>query len=403
MVPIVDHSPNRSLASPAERAAGLYRRTFGVEPVGLAFAPGRVNLIGDHTDYCEGLVFPAALTEGCACAVGPREGLVAAVSGEMPGRPVVDASGPIEPDDLADHPGWMRYAAGTFQTMRERFAPDAGGANIAVASDVPPGSGLSSSASLEVSIATALEVLWGVRADPIEKARACQAAEHRFAGAPCGLMDQLVSVLGREGCALRIDCRDASATPVPLPPSDRASFVIFDSTVSHANDDGGYARRRAACESSLPKLGVGSLRDVDPARLADLPDSLDEAERDAVWHVVTENRRVAAFGEMLSNLRLREAGLLMDESHRSLSEVYRVSCPEVDTLVRVARSQAGVLGARITGGGFGGWVVALIEADAIDGAVQKVIDAYHDATGLRSSCRVVRAGAGARPIHTATG
>jgi galactokinase len=234
----------------------------------------------------------------------------------------------------------MRYAAGTFESMRTRFAPNAGGANIAVASDVPPGSGLSSSASLEVSIATALEHLWGVTIDPVEKAKACQSAEHEYAGAPCGLMDQLVSVMGKRGCAIRIDCRDATTTAVPMPPADEAVFVIFDSAVSHANDDGGYAARRAACESSLPKLGVRALRDVAPDRLGSLPDDLTPVEIDAVRHVVSENARVEAFTSLLPQAKLAEAGALMNESHRSLSETYRVSCPEVDTLAEIVRGAA---------------------------------------------------------------
>jgi galactokinase len=388
-----------SHSSPTQRAVALYRSAFGESPSFVAFAPGRVNLIGDHTDYCEGLVFPAALSDGCACAVGPRSGEFAAVSAEIAGRPVIDATATITPGDLAGEPGWMRYAAGTFESMRTRFAPNAGGANIAVASDVPPGSGLSSSASLEVSIATALEHLWGVTIDPVDKAKACQSAEHEYAGAPCGLMDQLVSVMGKRGCAIRIDCRDATTTAVPMPPADEAVFVIFDSAVSHANDDGGYAARRAACESSLPKLGVRALRDVAPDRLGSLPDDLTPVEIDAVRHVVSENARVEAFTSLLPQAKLAEAGALMNESHRSLSETYRVSCPEVDTLAEIVRSQPGVYGARMTGGGFGGWIVSLMKADALERAANSVREAYKAATGLDTAHRVVEAGDGAKLVR----
>lgn len=388
-----------SNATPHLRAAELYRQTFGHEPAFIAFAPGRVNLIGDHTDYCDGLVFPAALTAGCACAVGHRSGEVSAVSADLEGVATLDASGRIEPEAFADQPSWMRYAGGTYESMRRRFKGDAGGVSIAVASDVPTGSGLSSSAALEVSIATALEHLWTLEIDPVEKAKACQFAEHEFAGAPCGLMDQLVSVLGERGCAVRIDCRDASTVRVPLPPSERAAFVIFDSAVSHANDDGGYAARRAACESSLPKLGVPALRDVSVEQLASLPASLTDVELDAVRHVVTENDRVAAFTTLLPEMRLEEAGALMNESHRSLSEVYRVSCPEVDTLAQIVRDQAGVYGARMTGGGFGGWIVALVEASAIERTADAVHDLYRAKTGLETAHQVVEAGSGARLIR----
>lgn len=385
--------------SPPERAAELYRTIYGRSPSLIAFAPGRVNLIGDHTDYCDGLVFPAALSDGCACAIGPRDHELAAVSAELAGEPVVNARGTILPEHLDGEPGWMRYAAGTFESMRTRFAADAGGANIAVASDVPTGSGLSSSASLEVSIATALEHLWGVAIDPIEKAKACQAAEHEYAGAPCGLMDQLVSVKGKTGCAIRIDCRDATTQAVPLPPATEAVFVIFDSSVTHANDDGGYAARRAACESSLPKLGVRALRDVTLADLGNLPADLTPEEVDAVCHVVSENARVEAFTSLLPAGKLLDAGRLMNESHRSLAETYRVSCPEVDTLAEIVRNQPGVFGARMTGGGFGGWIVSLMKADAAERTGESVREAYKSATGLETTCRIVEAGDGARLVR----
>lgn len=384
--------------SPEARARALFRRQFGTEPTALAFAPGRVNLIGDHVDYCDGLVFPAALSDGCVCAVGPRSGSIAAVSAEMDGEAMIDVLSAIEPGDLAAQPGWFGYVAGTFEMMRSRFCPGADGVNIAVASAVPTGSGLSSSASLEMSVATALESHWGLSLDAVEKALACQKAEHVYAGTPCGLMDQLVSATGRAGCAIRIDCRDASTHAMRLPPVGRAAFVIFDSAVSHANGDGGYAERRAACESALPKLGVSSLRDVEPGALDALPDGLNEAERDAVHHVVGEIDRVRRFPDLLAAMRLGEAGTLMNESHASLSGVFRVSCPEVDKLAGIIREQPGVYGARMTGGGFGGWVVSLIAAEAVDEASEAVTLAYRRATGLETTSRVVVAGDGARAL-----
>ncbi len=380
------------------RALAKYREAFGSEPTHAAFAPGRVNLIGDHTDYALGLVFPAALEDGCVCVIGPREGGFGAVSSELDGTTEIALNGRLEPGELTGQPGWVRYAAGTFEAMRRRFAPGASGVNMAVASDVPPGSGLSSSAALEVSIATALESMWGLDLDPIEKAKACQHAEHVFTNTPCGLMDQLVSTLGQAGHAIRIDFGKNTRLAVPMPPSRTACFVIFDSAVRHANDDGGYASRRAACESALPKLGVGALGELGIDALESLPATLSPVEVDATTHVVTENERVRAFARCLTGMRLHEAGVLMTESHRSLSEVYRVSCPEVDTLVSILNEQPGVYGARMTGGGFGGWTVALIESDAIERVTDAVMDRYRDATGLESTFRVVRAGDGARVI-----
>ena len=384
--------------SPEARALALFRQRFGTEPTALAFAPGRVNLIGDHVDYCDGLVFPAALSDGCVCALGPRNGSIAAVSAEVEGAAEIDVLSPLEPGDLADQPAWFAYIAGTYEMMRSRFAPGAEGVNIAVASAVPTGSGLSSSASLEMSVATALESHWGLSLSAVDKALACQKAEHEFAGTPCGLMDQLVSATGRAGCAIRIDCRDASTEAVPLPRASDAVFVIFDSAVSHANGDGGYAERRAACESALPKLGVTSLRDVAPDALGSLPSTLSDVELDAVRHVVSEIDRVRTFPALLSQSRLSEAGRLMDESHVSLSDVFRVSCPEVDTLAQIVRSQCGVHGARMTGGGFGGWVVALIDSGAVQAAGEAVGEAYRSATGLETVYRVVTAGDGARAL-----
>lgn len=385
----------------AERAVELFRSRYGREPGRLAFAPGRVNLIGDHTDYAGGLVLPAALTQGCVCAIGERSGVFEAVSADVDGVASVEASGVLEAADLAGQPSWFRYAAGTFQTMREACGSDSTGASIAVASAVPSGSGLSSSAALEVSIATALEALWGVSLSAHEKAVACQKAEHRFTGTPCGLMDQLISVTGRRGFAVRIDFADDSLEYVAMPDAGEAVFVLFDSAVKHANDDGGYAARRAACESVLPKLGIATLREVDAEGLDDLPATLTDVERDAVRHVVTENRRVELFAADLAAGRLSSAGAHMNDSHWSLSRTYRVSCPQVDTLVEIASGTEGVLGARMTGGGFGGWTVALMRAADAERVGREVLERYEAQTGLKSSCRVVATGDGARLVSDA--
>ena len=385
--------------SALDRALALYRETYGAEPEHVAFAPGRVNLIGDHTDYAGGLVFPAAMTDGCACAVGPDDSVLSAVSGDVGGAASVGVSGSLTASGLAGEPSWFRYAAGTFEVMRRTFAPRAAGSRMAVASDVPSGSGLSSSAALEVSIATALESLWGLEVGDVEKARACQAAEHEFAGTPCGLMDQLVSVVGRRDHAVRIDFADTTWEHVAMPPSSEAVFVLLDSAVKHANDDGGYAARRAACDSVLGTLGVDSLRSVAFESLDALPSTLSDVERDAVTHVVSENRRVERFADALRAGRYAEAGMLMAESHCSLSRTYRVSCREVDTLVSIALEHEGVFGARMTGGGFGGWTVALVRADAAAAVAASVIERYRDATGLESASRVVSAGDGARVLR----
>jgi len=391
-------APARVEAS-VDRAIALFRERYGVMPEHVAFAPGRANLIGDHTDYAQGLVMPAALVDGCACAIGPRLGGVSAASADVSGDAVIEADGGIEPEDLRGLPSWLRYAAGTFEVVRRRFSPGLSGANIAVASDVPTGSGLSSSAALEMSIATALEALCGLSLDPVEKARACQRAEQMYAGTPCGLMDQLVAVCGREGHAVRIDFSDDTWEHVPMPDASAAVFLMFDSAVKHANDDGGYAARRVACESVRPKLGVRSLREVEVADLSRLPEGLTGEEIDAVTHVVTENDRVVRFGAALAAGAFAEAGRLMNESHASLSETYRVSCDEVDALAGIVSREAGVHGARMTGGGFGGWVVALVDADAAAGVMARVPGKYAERTGLATVSRRVLAGGGARVVR----
>lgn len=377
--------------SATDRARASYSDAFGAEPDVVALAPGRVNLIGDHTDYCDGYALPVALEIGCACAVGEADARTLDVfASDLALREVLDTSYPFAPEQFASSDAWFRYIVGVFELMRWANRREARGVQMAFAGDVPVGGGLASSAALEVAAATALEAHWDLEIDPLVKALVCQRAEHEFGGVACGIMDQFVAVKGRRGEGLLIDCRELSVRPVPLPEARDATFVLIDSGVERANRESAYAARRLACETAAEKLGVPSLRDADQDAYAPLNEELTDEERRAVEHVVTENQRVLDFADALGASDLARAGENMNDSHRSLSEVLRVSCPEVDGLVADVRTADGVLGARMTGGGFGGWVVALVRAQNVDGLVAQLGAAH-------ASMRLV-SGDGARVV-----
>jgi len=339
-------------------------------------AHGRVNLIGEHTDYNDGFVMPMAIEPAVRCTVRRRgDGLVRLRSAGHEGEAVVDPSRPLEPGRR----DWARYPIGVLAGYAARgFAIP--GCDVEIAADLPVGGGLSSSAALEVAVATAVETLSGRALDPVEKALLCQEAEHRFAGVPCGIMDQFAVTLARPGHALLLDCRSRAVTHVALADPSVAVAVI-DSGVKHDLAAGEYARRRDECRRAADRLGVGSLRDVAasdwPARGAGLADD----ERKRVAHVVSENARVQSFAASVDCGDFVRAGRIMVESHWSLSRDYEVSCPEIDALVAAANRVPGVLGCRMTGGGFGGCAVALLRADTATAALERIVADYHTATG----------------------
>lgn len=342
------------------RAADLFAARFSSPAGVLAWAPGRVNLIGDHVDYQGGLVLPMAIGLGCACAVG------SGISGRL--RVVSDGFGELIDCDLAEAmtPGggvavghWASYAAGVVAEVAGAGDRAGVGIDVALAASVPAGSGLSSSAAVEVAVASAVAGLWGVELEPLELARLCRRAEHLFAGTPCGLMDQAAAVLGRAGHAVLFDCRDEAAAWVPIP--DTARWFVVDTGVRHRLADGAYAARRSAAERAAGALGVASLRKVTEAQLRATRESLRPDEADAAAHIVSEIGRVVEAAGALRAGDLGAFGRLMDVSHASLRDVYRVSCAELDLVVEAARRCPGVLGARMTGGGFGGCAVVLVE------------------------------------------
>jgi galactokinase len=317
-----------------------------------SWAPGRVNLIGEHTDYSGGLVLPAAIALGVSVEIDGTASTVSLVSREF---------GPAEPfaPDGAGAPasGWGRYPQAVAAELAALGRP-AVGLEGTVTSDLPSGAGLSSSAALEVAVALALCAVSDFELEPLELALACQRAELRAVGVPCGILDQAGSVLGRRGAAILLDCGTLEHRFVPVPAE--AGLVVLDSGVERRLEGSGYATRRAELEHALRLVGAERSTELE---LADL-EQLDPLSLRRLRHVVTENERVRRFAAALEAGDLRAAGRLLSESHASLRDDYEVSTPELDDLVRAAED-AGAYGARLVGGGFGGSVLALADPETV--------------------------------------
>ena len=339
-------------------AARYFAERFGREPEGVWFSPGRVNLIGGP-DYNEVFVLPFALGAGvCAAASRRSDRRIAVTSRQAADEPVVLDIDALEPGSAA---GWAAYPAGVAWALRQAGYL-AGGADVAIDADLPAGAGLSSSAALECSVALALTELYQLPVPRRELAALARRAENDFAGVPCGIMDQMAALLGRTGHALLLDCRTGNQAAVPLDPAAAGlTLVVIDTRARHALADGRYAARRQACEQAASLLGVRSLRDVtgDPGALARLT---EPSLRRLAGHVVAENRRVLRAAELLRAGDQAAIGELLTVSHRSLRDEFRVSWPQADAAVEAA-IDAGAVGARMTGGGFGGSVVALLDAE----------------------------------------
>ena len=348
------------------RAASLFRERFGGEPDGVWLAPGRANLMGEHTDYNEGFVLPFALGQGVTAAASRRVGRRLTVcSRQEPGDAVeVDLDG-LAPGRVT---GWAAYPAGVAWAL-EAAGHRIPGACIAIDSDVPAGAGLSSSAALECATALALTSLAGLDVPRAELVTIARRAENEFAGVPTGIMDQSASLLCRAGHALLLDCRTLENFQVPFDPdAARASLLLINTRARHELADGEYGRRRAECEEAARRLGIRSLRDLTD--VADTGSLTDPVLRRRVRHVVTDNQRVL---EVVALLRApsgpsapaadtyREIGRLLTQAHASLRDDFEVSWPEADAAVEAAVG-AGASGARMIGGGFGGSVLALVPA-----------------------------------------
>jgi galactokinase len=342
----------------AAGTARYFAERYGHDAAGTWFAPGRVNLLGGP-DYNEVFVLPFALSVGvCAAASRRSDRRIALTSRQAGGEPVLLDIDTLEPGSA---PGWAAYPAGVAWALRQAGYL-AGGADVAIDADLPAGAGLSSSAALECSVALALTELYQVPVPRRELAALARRAENDFAGMPCGIMDQTAALLGKAGHALLLDCRTGAEAPVPLDPAAAGlTLLVIDTRARHALTDGQYASRRQACEEAASRLGVRSLRDVtgDPGALARLT---DPSLRRLAGHVVAENGRLLRAVDLLRAGDQAAIGELLTASHHSLRDEFRMSWPQADAAVEAA-VDAGAAGARMTGGGFGGSVVALVPAE----------------------------------------
>ncbi|KAK5876379.1 hypothetical protein CesoFtcFv8_025739 [Champsocephalus esox] len=354
-----------------------YEQLFGGDaPLIAVCAPGRVNLIGEHTDYNQGFVLPMALplvTVVVGSQTCGRDVTVVTATEHADEPHRVDFSLPADGAPLAPGlPRWANYVKGVIEHYR---APPVTGFRAVIASSVPLGGGLSSSASLEVAFYTFLQQLQPDDGDKVSKAVACQQAEHSHAGVPCGIMDQFVSVLGREGHALLIDCRSLEATPIPL--ADPGLIILItNSNVKHSLSGSEYPLRRRRCEEAASAMGKSSLRDATMKDLEEASDRMDEVTVRRARHVIDEIERTVQAAEALRRGEYKEFGRLMVESHNSLRDLYEVSCRELDELVSAALEVEGVYGSRMTGGGFGGCTVTLLQAGAIDRTMLHIQERY---------------------------
>jgi galactokinase len=354
-----------------------FEELYGTAPEGVWAAPGRVNLIGEYTDFNEGFVMPLALPHTAVAAVSRRtDGVLRLHSADIEG-PVVE----LHVDELAPltNTSWAAYPAGVVWALREA-GHAVTGADVHLASTVPTGAGLSSSAALEVVTALALNDLYELGLTGPELARLAQRAENDFVGVPCGIMDQTASACCTEGHALHLDCRDLSIRQVPF---DLASLglelLVVDTRVKHALGDGAYAERREGCEEGARQLGVSHLRDVAYEELdAALARLSDERVRRYVRHVVSDDHRVERVIALLDAGDVRAIGPVLTDGHASLRDDLRISCEELDLVVATANA-AGALGARMTGGGFGGSAIVLVESADVDTVTKAVTEAFGSA------------------------
>jgi galactokinase len=368
----------------AETAAAAFREVFGAEPEGLWAAPGRVNLIGEHTDYNEGFVMPFALPFYAAVAVAKSE------TWEF--HSTYGEGSTVRADALEGVEGWAAYLAGTAWALNESGYP-VGPVRVAVNSDVPHGAGLSSSAALECAVLIALADLYGHEIDRAEAARIAQKAENEYVGAPTGVLDQSASLLCTEGNVMFLDCRDFSREQVPFDlAAEDLVMLVIDTQAPHRHVDGEYGARRADCEEAARRLGVPFLRDAPKDAKLD-----DERLNRRMRHILTENDRVLETVAILKRGNVAGIGDLLTASHVSLRDDYEVSSVELDSAVDAALG-AGALGARMTGGGFGGSAIALVEAAAAAKVEAAVVEAAADKGLPTPRVFVARAAAGAHRV-----
>lgn len=366
--------------SAAAEARAFFAQRYGAEPVGTWSAPGRANLIGEHTDYNDGFVLPFAIQHRTHVALGTREDAVIRVASTFDDGVVelpvaeLDAMFPARRDEVAE---WARYPLGVaWALLRTTGLTDLPGVDLAFASDVPVGAGLSSSAAIEGATAAALAETWRLDVDRVGLARAGRTAENEAVGAPTGIMDQMASMLGRPDSAIFLDCRSLAAEVVELGFAGAGlELVVIDTGVKHSHATGGYGERRAACERGAAILGVPALRDASPADLARAEALMDGVTFRRVRHVVTENQRVLDTVRTLREDGPAAIGDLLVASHASMRDDFEISVPELDTAVEASLA-AGAIGARMTGGGFGGAAIALVAREGVERLTDAVTTAF---------------------------
>lgn len=380
-----------------------FYQQFAVHPTLSVRAPGRVNLLGEHVDYNGGIVLPAAVDRAVYLAAAPTsDDIIRLVALDLDQRVAFHLNNLPARVDLEGQPlpAWALYPAGVAWALQEagfRLS----GMQAAYTSNVPMGAGLSSSAAVEVGFAVLWEQLGNLPLDCMQVARLCQRAENGYVGVSCGLMDQFASAHGVAGHALWFDTRSLEWAPVPLPVG--TAIVIADSSVRRSLAGSAYNDRRAACEQAVKLLqqylpAIRSLRDVSPTEFAAYKEYLPPVVRMRAEHVVQEIGRVQSAVSALQRQDRQAFGALMFSCHASLRDLYEVSIPELDTLVKIAHDLPGCLGARLTGAGFGGCTVNLVETDQADTFIQKLQEAYHQATGLTAQVYCCQASQGASRI-----
>jgi galactokinase len=348
-----------------------FLQTFGEEPDLIAAAPGRVNLIGEHIDYSEGFVLPFAIKDRTTAAIRKRDDSTVRIASAQRRNKIVTVDiNNVKPGLKGE---WERYALGVLWSMGVKT-----GVDLLIDGHVPLGAGLSSSAALECSVATAVNHLFDMGFSLEDLARLTQKAENQYVGVPCGIMDQSVSLMATVGSALLLDCRDLSTRNIPFDvASSGLELLIIDTQAHHALTDGGYAERRASCESVAAKLGIKSMRELTMDQLEAGKAQLTQVEYVRARHAVSEMQRVLDCVDALSKSDFVKVGQLINQSHISLRDDYTVSCPELDTAVDASLA-AGALGSRIVGGGFGGSAIALIEASKTSETIHAVEKAFAD-------------------------
>ncbi len=378
----------------ADRAAALFTRCFGHAPSCVAAAPGRVNLIGEHTDYNDGFVLPMAIERYTVMAAAPNTCRDVTLHSVTTGETATfSVRGAVQ----RGQPEWSNYVRGVVAGFQEAGKKDTG-FDAVIESDIPYGGGLASSAALEVAAATLLEAMGCRVLEPLDKAVLCQRAEHEFAGVPCGIMDQFTSILARKDHALLLDCRSRQTTPVPMTDLT-VTVLIINTNVRHKLAEGEYGKRRSQCEAAARELKVPALRDATVRALEAMRGEMDPVVFQRGRHVITENDRTLEAAKAIQASDWPTVGQLMYASHASLRDDYAVSCPELDVVVDIAQSigeQGGMIGCRMTGAGFGGCVVSLVRTEAVRRITREIDVAYEKKTGKQATIFSSRPAAGAR-------